>query len=321
MLIQHARYGACSHIGTEGERPSAGEAALIATKAQNGTARPRRADTLAHDQYMVSFGALLGCWHALVGGGPRRPQGYAAPGQPPRARFAEYLRREVAGLHRNPWALADKGEVTLRRLSVSAATVLATVAVMSNVEIVAQTLKEWSQCSAGEGKAVDVVIIACSTIIQAGQDGSRRLAMAFNNRGVAYKSRGDYHRALQDYEQALILNPNFASAYNNRGVIYGLKGDYDRAIREYGEAISLDKTFSAAFYNRAIAHLEKGNLDRALGDFATVLRFNAKSALALYGRGVVRLKNGDAENGAADIAAAKAIDFNVVEAFERSRTR
>jgi hypothetical protein len=47
----------------------------------------------------------------------------------------------------------------------------------------------------------------------------------------------------------------------------------------------------------------------------------AKNALALYGRGVVRLKNGDAENGAADIAAAKAIDSNVVEAFERSRTR
>src|SRR6266496_4101125 len=107
----------------------------------------------------------------------------------------------------------------MRRLSVSAATVLATVAVMSNAEIVAQTLREWSQCSAGEGKAVDVAIIACSTIIQSGQDGSRRLAMAFNNRGVAYKS-SDYHRALQDYEQALMLNPNFASAYNNRGVIY-----------------------------------------------------------------------------------------------------
>jgi lipoprotein NlpI len=146
----------------------------------------------------------------------------------------------------------------MRRISVFAATVLVTVAVMSNAEIVAQTLKEWNQCSAGEGKAADVVIIACSTIIQAGQDGSRRLAMAFNNRGVAYKSTGDYDRALQDYEQALILNPNFANAYNNRGVIYALKGDHDRAIREYGEAISLNRTFSAAFHNRAIAHLEEG---------------------------------------------------------------
>jgi tetratricopeptide (TPR) repeat protein len=208
----------------------------------------------------------------------------------------------------------------MRRLSVFAAFALATVAVMSNAEIVAQTLKEWGQCS-GEGKAADVVINACSGIIQAGQDGPRRLAIAFNNRGDAYKSSGEYDRALKDYEQALLFNPNFASAYNNRGVIYGLKGDYDRAIREYGEAISLDKKFSAAFYNRAIAHLEKGDLDRALDDLATVLRFNAKNALALYGRGVVRLSKGDPETGAADIAAAKAIDAKVGEQFERSRTR
>src|SRR6266480_3887919 len=192
----------------------------------------------------------------------------------------------------------------MRQRSVFAVTVVGTVAVMSNAVIVGQTLKEWSQCSASESMAVDVVISACSAIILSGQDGSRRLAMAFNNRGVGYKLKGDYDRALEDYEQAILLNPNFANAYNNRGVIYGIKGDYDRAIREYGEAISLDKKFSAAFHNRAIAHLEKGNLDRALGDFATVLRFNAKNALALYGRGVVRLKKGDTQTGAADIAAA-----------------
>jgi tetratricopeptide (TPR) repeat protein len=221
---------------------------------------------------------------------------------------------------RGPLPSGSLNDMT-RRFSVLAATVLATVAVMSSAEIAAQTLKEWGQCSAGEGKAVDVVISACSAIIQVGQDGPRRLAMAFNNRGAAYKLKGDYDRALKDYEQAILFNPNFANAYNNRGVIYGLKGDYDRAIREYGEAISLDKKFSAAFYNRASAHLEKVDLDRALDDFAAILRFNAKNALALYGRGVVRLKKGDPETGAADIAAAKAIDPKVVEEFERSRTR
>src|SRR6266567_31610 len=78
----------------------------------------------------------------------------------------------------------------------AAATVLATVAVMSNV-VVAQISKEWSQCSGGEGPIADVVISGCSAVIQAGQDSPKRLATAFINRGVAHKFKGEYDRALE----------------------------------------------------------------------------------------------------------------------------
>jgi len=40
----------------------------------------------------------------------------------------------------------------------AAATLLTTVAVMSNAVVVAQTSKEWSQCTDGEGPIADVVI-------------------------------------------------------------------------------------------------------------------------------------------------------------------
>jgi len=203
----------------------------------------------------------------------------------------------------------------------TAATVLATVAVMCNTVLVAQTSKEWRQCSGGEGPIVDVIISGCSAVIQAGQDNPRLLATAFNNRGVAYKFKGEYDRAVEDYDQAILLNPNLANAYNNRGVIYRLKGDYDRAIRDYDEAIWLDRNFPAAFYNRAIAYSEKDDHDRALGDFDVVLRFNPKNALALYGRGLVKLKKGDTQSGTADIAAAKAINSKVAEEFEHSGRR
>jgi tetratricopeptide (TPR) repeat protein len=203
----------------------------------------------------------------------------------------------------------------------AAATLLATVAVMSNAVVMAQTSKEWSQCSGGEGPIADIIISGCSAVIQAGQDNPRRLATAFNNRGVAHKFKGEYDRALEDYDQAILLNPSFASAYNNRGVIYRLKGEYDRAIRDYDQAIWLDNNIPATFYNRAIAHSEKEDYDRAVGDFDVVLRFNPKNALALYGRGVARLKKGDAQSGSADIAAAKAINANVVQEFEHSGKR
>jgi len=201
------------------------------------------------------------------------------------------------------------------------ATLLATVAVMSNAVVMAQTSKEWSQCSGGEGPIADVIVSGCSAVIQAGQDNPRRLATAFNNRGVAHKFKGEYDRALEDYEQAILLNPSFANAYNNRGVIYRLKDEYDRAIRDYDQAIWLDRNVPAFFYNRAIAYSEKQDYDRALADFNAVLRFNSKNSLALYGKGLAEMKNGDAQAGMADIAAAKAINPNVAEEFEHSGRR
>src|SRR6516165_9761479 len=181
----------------------------------------------------------------------------------------------------------------------AAASVLATVAVMSRSVVVAQTWKEWRQCSGAEGAIADVIISGCSTVIQAGEGSPKQLATAFNNRGVVYKFKGEYDRALEDYNQAILLNPSYANAYNNRGVIYRLKGDY----------------------NRAIAYTEKQDYDRAIADFEMVLRFNTKNALALYGRGIVRLKKGDSERGSTDIADAKAINPNVAEEFEYSAKR
>src|SRR6516165_9120757 len=168
-----------------------------------------------------------------------------------------------------------------------AVTAWAAVAVMPINMVVAQMSKEWSQCSGAEGAIADVIISGCSTVIQAGQGSPKQLATAFNNRGVVYR----------------------------------LKGDYDRALRDYDEAIWLDRSIPAFFYNRAIAYTEKQDYDRAIADFEMVLRFNAKNALALYGRGLLKLKKGDTQSGTADIAAAKAINSNVVEEFEHSEKR
>src|SRR5208282_3414783 len=98
-----------------------------------------------------------------------------------------------------------------------------------------------------------------TAIIQAGQDPAKKLATAFDNRGIAYRLKGEYDRALLDYEQAIRLNPSSANPYNNRGIIYRIKGDYDRAIADYDEAIWLKSgDYPAAFYNRALAYADKG---------------------------------------------------------------
>jgi len=189
-----------------------------------------------------------------------------------------------------------------------------------NARALAQSPRDWSQCTGREGPIVDVVIEGCTAIIQAGQDPPQKLAAAHNNRGVAYRLKGEYDRAMQDYEQAIRLNPDSANYYNNRGIIYRIKGDYDRAIADYDEALWLKSDYPAAFYNRALAYADKGEYDHALADFDVVMRFDARNALALYARGMTLLKKGDAEAGKADIAAAKAIDPNIAEQFDDSES-
>jgi tetratricopeptide (TPR) repeat protein len=207
---------------------------------------------------------------------------------------------------------------TKRILSISA---ILTISVLLNAGALAQSPKDWSQCIGREGPIIDVVIEGCTAIIQAGQDPPKKLATAFDNRGIAYRLKGEYDRALRDYEQAIRLNPSSANAYNNRGVIYRIKGDYDRAIADYDEAIWLKSgDYPAAFYNRALAYSDKGEYDHALTDFDVVLQFNAKNALALYARGLTRLKKGDAEAGNDDIAAAKAINPSIAEQFDHSES-
>ena len=69
----------------------------------------------------------------------------------------------------------------------------------------------------------------------------------------------EYDRAIQDYDQAIRLNPNYASAFNNRGLAYVNKGDNDRAIQDYDQAIKLNPNDTVAIKNRADAVAKRGN--------------------------------------------------------------
>src|SRR5215831_12483495 len=67
-----------------------------------------------------------------------------------------------------------------------------------------------------------------------------KFALAYNNRGVAYKNKGELDRAIADYDEAIRLNPNYALPYDDRGVVYASKRDYIRAIADYDQALTSD---------------------------------------------------------------------------------
>jgi tetratricopeptide (TPR) repeat protein len=178
-----------------------------------------------------------------------------------------------------------------------------------------------------------------------------KLAAALAGRAAVFVLKGQFDFALLDYNQAIKLNPkNVNTYYFNRGTTYSLAGQFDKAVQDFDQVIRTDPKNAAAFNNRCFArakagqaqaalpdceealrlrpydadyidtrgfaNLKLGQLDRAIADYSDALDINPKLSSSLYGRGMARLKKGD-KRGSADIAAAKAINADIVAEFAR----
>ena len=152
---------------------------------------------------------------------------------------------------------------------------------------------QWQGCTlySEHGKvranaSLDLVIDACTAIIQANQETPKRLAFALANRGYAYRNKHDYDRAIQDLDQAIKLDPDNALAFVNRGDAYRNKREYDRAIRDYDQAIKLDPNNAITFNDRGSAYGGRRDYDRAIQDYDEAIRLDPNLARAFYNRGI-----------------------------------
>ena len=100
-----------------------------------------------------------------------------------------------------------------------------------------------NQCAGFNNASADLRIGACTALIQSGQEPQAAIAVAFTNRGFAYRMKGDNARAVEDFDQALKLVPNYAVALNGRGLARHSLRDYDQAIADFSQAINLNPTF------------------------------------------------------------------------------
>ena len=134
-----------------------------------------------------------------------------------------------------------------------------------------------------------------------------KFAIAYNNRGEAYKILNQYDPAIADFRKAISLRPELDKAYsglceiygtlgnldsalyyanhgleikpdlpsilNNRGIIRSIRNNTDSAMMDYNYAIQLQPEFFEAYTNRGILYNNLGNSGAALKDFESALKY------------------------------------------------
>ena len=90
----------------------------------------------------------------------------------------------------------------------------------------------------------------------------------------ARRGYGARDTAVGDYDEAIRLDPRYASAFNNRGSVWLSTGKYDHAADDYDEAIRLNPQCASAYTNRGFIHYYRGLFALAAEDFSMSLRLN-----------------------------------------------
>src|SRR5262245_5115076 len=125
-------------------------------------------------------------------------------------------------------------------------------------------------------------------------------AMAYGQRGNAWRSKGDQERALADYEAAIRIDPHNPAVFRDRGILWRRHGDLDRALVDFERAIRLGFSDSDAYNERGLVWYEKRRYERAIADFNQAIKINPKLVSAFVNRGVAWRGKGDLDRAIAD---------------------
>ncbi len=108
-----------------------------------------------------------------------------------------------------------------------------------------------------------------------------------------HNENGDTAKALAAYDQAIYLEPNYATAYNNRGILKEEKlQDIAGALADYNRSIAAQPKFAVAFNNRGKLRRDRlGDFRGAFADYSQAILLDNSYAQAYYNRGFLYKEN------------------------------
>jgi tetratricopeptide (TPR) repeat protein len=129
---------------------------------------------------------------------------------------------------------------------------------------------------------------------------SQLTAIDYNNRGFVKIESGDYQGAIADFNQAIKLQPDYATAYNNRGLLKMGAEDNQGAITDFNQAIKLQTDYALAYNNRGILKMKSRDNQGAITDFNQAIKSNPDYATAYNNRGISKYNLGDNQGAISD---------------------
>jgi tetratricopeptide (TPR) repeat protein len=142
-------------------------------------------------------------------------------------------------------------------------------------------LTDWeNMCNGGQGVPPETVIMGCSQVLNTAGESATNAAIAYNNRGNAFRAEARFTEAMNDYNSAIIVTPQDPFPYRNRGVTEGLLGDYARALSDFDRAIALQPNYASAYLGRAFADAQLGDAASSAADFEKAVRLDPNLASA-----------------------------------------
>lgn len=130
-------------------------------------------------------------------------------------------------------------------------------------------------------------IIGAAFLIMAGvvfaQNNSN--AEAHYKQGLAFAEKENYDAAINSFSEAIKINPYYAMAFAERGSAYRSRGnvskninDFNDAIADFTKAVTINPKLTGVYGNRGLTYFalfnltySKDSLDKAEEDFITVL--------------------------------------------------
>jgi tetratricopeptide (TPR) repeat protein len=142
-------------------------------------------------------------------------------------------------------------------------------------------------------------------------------ASAYNNLGLISARAGDAREAVRQYEEALRFQPDLTDARNNLGAALLTMGRVQDAIGQYEEALRLKPDEAEVHDNLGNALVRAGELEEAIGQYREVVRLQPNNREAHYNIGEILIAQGRIPEAIEQYEQALRIDPNYAEAHDK----